>query len=540
MSDGEVSKIIHKGSEGLKHLASDASEALKRLQEHALPHQKEAAHQQPKLKDASLKSKGLLPGLEIEDRTHLSDELTGRKSSGAGAEQRKPATQHRDSGKSHTSSDAQSNQHGEKKPAHAEPNHPSDRVMPGNKDAAAPKNESKSVSSHSEQAGKIKNDQHLSKTSSAVDNHAQGVDGKTYLKSMEEYGIKLKNGIEQKLHALETPKDGGFVKLKGQDEYMARREKARPQQSSGAPKMGDSRSGDPFHEKQASGKPHSESRHTENAPSESTNAKGAEAAAKSGEIKPVEKHTANTNQAEPLTLRSVTGKVFNTGFGALSVIGGYYETKEGISDLRNGKYLDGALKTSAGVADTGSGFATIAYGFGKKALGSVAGKLGGAGALLSGATEGIQGIKENDTEKKVEGGVKVVLGAGMFASGSTAPLSGAGLAGWGAGRFIGTHAGWGGENIDTKTTRFIDSHLNQKLNDELAQTSSANLQLLDKQQGIIGKELFSLQAEGANKKDVSEAIIGLREKLESERAKGNDTKALQDEVKRLIDMRSKI
>ncbi|MBY0550255.1 MAG: hypothetical protein K2W95_23460 [Candidatus Obscuribacterales bacterium] len=521
MSD-EVSKIIHKGTEGLKHMASDAQKALQRLQEQALPHApKEPHHQahpaQPKIQDASKTTKGILPGLEIEDRTKFSDEVTGRKTPST----HKPI---------HNEAPAKSHQPAEHPKESAKPaqHHPEEASKPAEKHTSQrPHVEQKPSASHAEGNNPAKPE--APKTAQTVrEPHAPTVDGKTWLKQIEQYGVKVSSVIEGKLQIVDTHNEkGGVVKLKNQDEYMKARNSDGTKRNSEAP--------------------HEDAKTADSKPKGKSIEAGEQPHRKSVEAKPVEPEQVNTekrvspaNSTEPVSMRSIAGKFVNTGFGALSVVGGYYEMRDGVKDLRNGKVVDGTLKTAAGVSDTGSGLASIAYGFGKKALGTAAGKLGGAGAVFSGLGEGIQGIKENDTEKKIEGGLKVTLGAGMFASGPTAALSASGLAGWGAGRFIGSRVGWGGENIDTKTTRFMDGQLNSKLNEDLARTSSANLQLLEKNQNIVGKEEFALKAEGVTAKQVSETIIGLREQVEIERKNGNNTQALQSEITRLARLRGKL
>lgn len=521
----EVSKIIHKGTEGLKHMASDAQKALQRLQEQALPHaQKEPHHQahppQPKIQDASKTTKGILPGLEIEDRTKFSDEVTGRKTPSAHVESRKP-THHEAPAKNHPPAEHH------KETAKPAQRHPEEASKPVEKhEAQRPHAEQKPSTSHAEGNKPAKPE--APKTTSTVREPHAPVDGKTWLKQIEQYGVKVSSVIEGKLQIIDTHSEkGGVVKLKNQDEYMKGRNSDGTKRNSEAP--------------------HEEAKTADSKPKGKSVEAGEQPHRKPAEAKPVETKQVHTeksvtpaNSTEPITMRSVAGKFANTGFGALSVVGGYYEMRDGVNDLRNGKVADGTLKTAAGVSDTGSGLATIAYGFGKKALGTAAGKLGGAGAVFSGLSEGIQGIKENDTEKKIEGGLKVSLGAGMFASGPTAALSASGLAGWGAGRFIGSRVGWGGENIDTKTTRFMDGQLNSKLNEDLAQTSSANLKLLEKNRNIVGKEEFALKTEGVTAKQVSETIIGLREQVEIERKNGNNTQALQSEITRLAQLRGKL
>ena len=255
----------------------------------------------------------------------------------------------------------------------------------------------------------------------------------------------------------------------------------------------------------------------------------------------------STSQTEPVapksevgSLRSAGGKLVGGGLGLLGVVGGYYETKQGIEQLRHGNKAEGLLNTTAGVSDMSSGTASILYTMGKTTLGGAAAKLGGAGAIFSGTAETIQGIRNNDTEQKVEGGIKVTLGAGMFVAGRTSPLSAAALGGWSGGRFIGQHAGWGGENIDTKVTRVADNAINKEANAELNAIKKNEQALFEKSQGVIGSELGRMEANGTTRREVSDAVMGLRGQVEAARERGDDTEAMKAEIRRLTEVRGQL
>lgn len=241
-----------------------------------------------------------------------------------------------------------------------------------------------------------------------------------------------------------------------------------------------------------------------------------------------------------MDLRTWAGKTVGTGLGFLGIAGGISETKQGIEQIRNGHKVEGALNVTAGASDITSGTASVLYTWGKTAMGSVAAKAGGVGSIFSGVSEGIQGVRTNDDEKKFEGGLKVVLGAGMMTAGRVSPLSASALAGWSGGRFIGSHVGWGGENIDTKVTRAADSVMNNQVNAELRQIEEKNQQMFAKTQQVIGKELERIEAAGMTRKDVTEAIIGMREEIEKNRAAGNSTEDLQKEIKRMAEIRGQL
>lgn len=250
-------------------------------------------------------------------------------------------------------------------------------------------------------------------------------------------------------------------------------------------------------------------------------------------------HSAKSgNSNSGMDLRSWAGKTVGTGLGFLGIAGGVSETKLGVEQFKSGHKVEGALNITAGASDITSGTASVLYTWGKSAMGTVAAKAGGAGSILSGVSEGIEGIRNKDQEKQVEGGIKVVLGVGMLQTASrVSPLSASAMAGWSGGRFIGSHVGWGGENIDTKVTRYADSKLNQEVNSQLAQIEKTNQQMYAKTQDIQGKELGQIQNEGYTSKDVTEAIIGMREQIEATREAGNSTEAMQQELKRLTEVR---
>ncbi len=240
---------------------------------------------------------------------------------------------------------------------------------------------------------------------------------------------------------------------------------------------------------------------------------------------------------EASTFRSGVGKTLGGGLSVLGIVGGVGEVKQGVQLLKEGKNLEGTVNLTAGTADITSGTAGLLYTMGRTGLGTIAGKAGGIGSIASGIGDGIQGIQNRDAEKGVEATVKIGLGAGTLIR-AASPYATAGLVGWSTGRMIGTHVGWGGENIDTKVTRGIDSHLNAQTNNEYNAIGKKNEDLLSKQQGIIGKDAARLEAEGTTRKDVSEAVLGLREKIERSRNNGEDTQEMQAQVKQLMEARS--
>lgn len=237
------------------------------------------------------------------------------------------------------------------------------------------------------------------------------------------------------------------------------------------------------------------------------------------------------------SIKSVAGSLVGKGFGVWGVATGISEIKEGVQQFKQGNKVEGTLNTTAGVADVSSGSAAILYSMGKNALGTVALKAGGVGSILSGTAEIHQGFKQNDNEKKFDGGVRLVTGVGMALGSSEALVAGISYSGT---RMVMTNVGWGGENLDAKTTRLMDSGINRGVNQELNAIEQNNQKLYEKSQAVVGQDLNSLEASGATRKDMSEAVIGIREQIEKTRAAGQDTEALKQELRRLVEIRGQL
>lgn len=249
--------------------------------------------------------------------------------------------------------------------------------------------------------------------------------------------------------------------------------------------------------------------------------------------------SAEVPKDSPLTPRVIGGRIAFGGLSVMGIVGGAYEIKDGIQQLKSGKHLEGTLNTTAGVSDITSGTASLLYTFGKEHLGNFAAKVGGIGSITSGLAEGIDGFKNKDDEKKFEGSLKVTLGAGMLFS-STAAISTSAALGWGVGRFAGRNVGWGGENVDTKVTRLADGLINSKVNAELAAIQHKESELSGKALELMGQDAQALNAKGISKKEATEAIIGLRSMLEQERNAGRDTQELQANLKMMLEVRAQL
>jgi hypothetical protein len=240
----------------------------------------------------------------------------------------------------------------------------------------------------------------------------------------------------------------------------------------------------------------------------------------------------NATKLDWSTVRTGAGKVLHGGLGVLGIAGGADEIKQGVTQIREGHKVEGALNVGAGASDMYSGGVSLAFTIGKENVGRVAAKAGGVGAVLSGVSETAQGFRTNNDIQKVEGGIKTTLGVGMLVRASS-PYAAAALTGWSGGRLIGEHAGWGGENIDTKVTRALDQHMNDQVDTQYERNSQMNLNLYDKQQGIIGKNVEELKAQGVTRTDSNEAITGLYEKMEQARKNGEDISSYQEQLKQV-------
>lgn len=65
---------------------------------------------------------------------------------------------------------------------------------------------------------------------------------------------------------------------------------------------------------------------------------------------------------------------------------------------------------------------------------------------------------------------------------------------------------------------------------------------MSKQQSIVGQSLEDIKAQGKTARDVSEAILGLREEIEKANKEGRATDGgkMQEEVTRLIKIRGQL
>jgi hypothetical protein len=115
----------------------------------------------------------------------------------------------------------------------------------------------------------------------------------------------------------------------------------------------------------------------------------------------------------------------NKVLGPAAIVAGGFETAHGISELKEGKTVDGSLDVTGGVAGMTSGAAITTTAFSSVStvagisLGAVAAGAGGVVAVADGVKDIYHGIKEGDAEKGVVGGVKTAAGAAMIAGACT-------------------------------------------------------------------------------------------------------------------------
>lgn len=242
--------------------------------------------------------------------------------------------------------------------------------------------------------------------------------------------------------------------------------------------------------------------------------------------------------AEGSTLRTWAGKTVGTGLGFLGIAGGIAETKQGIEQIKNGQKLEGTLNVTAGASDVTSGTASVLYTWGKTALGSTAAKAGGVGQIMGGMSEGIQGIREKDQEKQVEGGIRVGLGVGMLTRFS--PQATAASAGWVAGRFIGSHVKIGEQTVDQRTESTIGSVINAKVDADYQQSRKVDQKNYETSKDMVGRDASQMEAAGYTRKDVTDAIMGIRDQMQTARDQGKSVEELQNEAAELRKVREQL
>lgn len=145
--------------------------------------------------------------------------------------------------------------------------------------------------------------------------------------------------------------------------------------------------------------------------------------------------------AEPLTApKSSFGRTAaNLGFkglGVLGIFGGTCEIYHGVQSIHEGKYVEGSVATTAGVANSTAGVATL-FAVTSPAAASLAVGAGGIGAIFDGGLMVANACSRGDTATAVEGGVRMGLGALMLAGGPVAMGAGAAYLGWCVGDMIG-------------------------------------------------------------------------------------------------------
>lgn len=118
--------------------------------------------------------------------------------------------------------------------------------------------------------------------------------------------------------------------------------------------------------------------------------------------------------APQLSTKAKVGRAAGKALGVAGVVGGAFQTADGVNELRNGKYVEGGADVTAG---TGSIVSSAALMAGRVGLGTTT---GGAVAVVDGAKDIYVGIRDGNVEKGVTGAVKSGAGAAMIAGVATA------------------------------------------------------------------------------------------------------------------------
>lgn len=110
------------------------------------------------------------------------------------------------------------------------------------------------------------------------------------------------------------------------------------------------------------------------------------------------------------------------GLGPLGVASGAYGVYNGVSQIADGKLVEGSLDTVGGVAGMVGGGAATAGAFMSTAapvLGALASGASGVAAAADGVKDVYQGIRDGNTEQTVTGGVKTVAGGLLIGGAAT-------------------------------------------------------------------------------------------------------------------------
>ena len=244
--------------------------------------------------------------------------------------------------------------------------------------------------------------------------------------------------------------------------------------------------------------------------------------------------------SKPLAFKSAAGTGFTTTLGVVGLVGGSMETVNGIRMINNGNVGEGIVQTSAGLANSTAGGASL-FASRSALAGNMAMRAGGVGAVLDGGLTMYQGYQKGDSAQMVDGGVRLGLGGVMMAGGPAGALAGAAYGGWSVGRWIGGQE-IGDRTVDEHVTTAMTSVIYSGEMQNAQNISNQNLSGLERQQSVLSQTADQLKAQGKTAKDVSEAILGLREAQEKAREQGRveEAQKMAEETRRLIQVRSEM
>ncbi|MBI4533607.1 MAG: hypothetical protein HY711_06635 [Candidatus Melainabacteria bacterium] len=236
------------------------------------------------------------------------------------------------------------------------------------------------------------------------------------------------------------------------------------------------------------------------------------------------------------------GQIVNGALGTLGILGGGLQMAQGFRLMAQGNTGEGAFTTLGGGANTTAGaasfFARIPW------AQNLAMRAGGAGAVIDGALTLHRGFQSGDAALQADGGVRLTAGGAMLAGGPAGALGASAYVGWAAGRFLGETVSWQGKTLDQHTTQMWDSTINGQANQQLQEIETRNQTMLDKQKSILDPNCTyeDIKAQGKTARDVSEAILGLREEIEKANKQGHteDSGKMQEQITRLITIRAQL
>jgi hypothetical protein len=254
--------------------------------------------------------------------------------------------------------------------------------------------------------------------------------------------------------------------------------------------------------------------------------------------KPSEQAVPSSSETVPPFFKNpAVAKGFGGTLGVLGIGAGFYQTYQGLQMITHGDTGTGALNMTGGIANTGAGFLGIGMLSASAPAWMSAGamRLGGFGTVLGGGLELYNGVKTHNSLQIGEGTMYSATGTAMLAAGTSPVGMGAAVfaGSYGTTRFVMEHTGG-----DKAVTWAMDGAMNHEVNAQAKSITDQNLGFLQNSgDKIVGKSYDEI-ANNVTATDVSQVILGLREKMENQ--SGDELNASKAEVVRLLNIRGQL